>query len=113
MTEIRVVAGSDPDWVEVPRPPGDENPPGEEAVAFRSDDGRLSCGLWRRLPEEGPMDLSGHEIAIILEGEVEVTGEDGTVHRVGPGDVLVTPRGTRATWKALSPVKKFWVWYEE
>ena len=38
---------------------------------------------------------------------------DGTVHRAGPGDVLVTPKGSKATWRALSPVKKFWAIYEE
>jgi hypothetical protein len=54
-----------------------------------------------------------HEIALILEGEVEVTAEDGTVHGAGPGDVLITPNGTKATWKALSPVRKLWVVYKE
>jgi uncharacterized cupin superfamily protein len=32
---------------------------------------------------------------------------------MGPGDVLITPKGSKATWKALSPVKKFWTVYKE
>ena len=82
-------------------------------MTFRAGDRRFSFGLWKREPETGPMDLSYHEIAVIIEGEVEVTGEDGAVHRVGPGDVLITPKGSKATWRALSPVKKFWAVYQE
>ncbi len=116
MGVIRVVKGGEHDalgWQEVPRPAGDEAPPGEEVATFRSADGRFVTGFWRRDPEEGRMSLDGyHEIAFILEGEVEVTEDDGTVHRIGPGDMLVTPRGTQATWRSLSPVKKVWAIYK-
>ena len=54
-----------------------------------------------------------HEVALILEGEVEVIEEDGTVQRAGAGDLLITPKGTTATWRALSPVKKVWAIYKE
>ncbi len=113
---IRVVKASEPDaleWEVIPTEPDDPTPPGEEVVSFRAGDARFSFGLWKRDPETGPMDLPYHEIAVIIEGEVEVIGEDGTVHRAGPGDVLITPKGSKATWKALSPVKKFWAIYKE
>lgn len=113
---IRVIRAAEQDvldWEVIPTEPGDPTPPGEEVVNFRAGDARFSFGLWKRAPETGPMDLPYHEIAVIIEGEVEVTGEDGTVHRVGPGDVLITPKGSKATWKALSPVKKFWAVYKE
>lgn len=111
---IRVVrAEDDLDWVEIPTAPEDPTPPGEEVVSFRSGDERFSFGLWRRAPETGPMEPPYHEIAVIIEGEVEIQEPDGTVHRVGPGDVLITPKGSEATWKALSPVKKFWAIYKE
>ncbi len=111
---IRVIeGGADLDWEEVPRPEGDTNPPGEEVVLFRSGDRRFSAGLWRRVPEQGDMEPPYHEIAFIIEGEVEITEPDGTVHRVGPGDVLITPRGSKAVWKSLSPVKKLWAVYKE
>ena len=35
-----------------------------------------------------------HEIAVIIEGEVEIEEAGGTVHRAGPGDVLITPKGS-------------------
>ncbi|GBC86617.1 hypothetical protein HRbin12_00614 [bacterium HR12] len=113
---IRVIKASEHDalpWERIPAPEGDPRPPEDEVVAFRSGDGRFSFGLWRRDAETGPMNLPYHEIAVIIEGEVEVTEEDGTVHRIGPGDVLITPKGSRATWRALSPVKKFWAVYKE
>lgn len=113
---IRLVRATEHDglpWEEIPVAEGDPNPPGEETVAFRSGDGRFSFGLWRRVPETGPMEPPYHEVAVIIEGEVELVEEDGTVHRVGPGDVLITPNGSKATWKALSPVKKFWAVYKE
>jgi uncharacterized cupin superfamily protein len=100
-------------WEEVPRPEGDANPPGQEVAVFRSDDARFSMGFWRRVPEEGPMAPPYHEVALILEGEVEVTSWDGTVLHVGPGDLLITPKGTTVTWKALSPVRKLWAVYKE
>ncbi|MCI0633368.1 MAG: cupin domain-containing protein [Actinobacteria bacterium] len=113
---VRVVEASEHDalaWEVIPTEEGDPDPPGEEVVVFRAGDARFSFGLWRRAPETGPMEPPYHEIAVLIEGEVEVTDRDGTVHRAGPGDVLVTPKGTKATWQALAPVKKFWAIYKE
>ena len=116
MSQVRVIRAADHEslpWQEIPRPQGDEAPPGEEIAAFRSADGRFVVGFWRRMPEEGPMSLEdNHEIALILAGEVDVTDEDGTVHHAGPGDLLITPRGTRATWRSLSAVEKVWAVYK-
>ncbi len=113
-SSIRVIkAGADLDWEVIPTEEGDPNPPGEEVSVFRSGDEKFVFGLWKRVPETGPMDLPYHEIAVIIEGEVEVTEPGGAVHHVGPGDVLITPKGSKATWKALSPVKKFWAVYKE
>jgi uncharacterized cupin superfamily protein len=111
---VRVIkADAELDWREIPVPPDDPSPPGEEVVLFRAQDERFSVGLWRRAPEEGPMEPPYHEMAIVLEGEVELTLEDGTVLRAGPGDVIVAPQGSRATWRSLSPVRKFWAVYRE
>jgi uncharacterized cupin superfamily protein len=111
---IRAIAADDDlAWETIPTASDDPDPPGEETVLFRSGDARFSFGLWRRVPETGPMEPPYHEIAVIIEGEVEVTEEDGRVHHVGPGDVLITPKGSKATWRALTPVKKFWAVYKE
>ena len=57
-------------------------------------------------------DLSS-EIAYIIEGQVEVTDDDGNRVVAGPGDILITPKGSKGYWKNLSPVKKVWGIYEE
>ncbi|HET9722472.1 MAG TPA: cupin domain-containing protein [Actinomycetota bacterium] len=113
---IRVVKATEHEdlgWEVIPTPADDPTPPGEEVVSFRSGDRRFSFGIWRRAAETGPMELPYHEIAVIIEGEVEIEEPDGTVHRVGPGDVLITPKGSTATWRALTPVKKFWAVHQE
>lgn len=113
---IRVIRTEDHEglaWEEIPTEAGDEAPPGQEVVSFRSGDGSFAFGLWRRAPETGPMEPPYHEIAVLIEGDVELVEADGTVHRAGPGDVIVTPKGSSATWRALTPVKKFWAIYKE
>lgn len=95
-------------WNEVPRPEGDETPPGEDVLLFESADGRFTAGLWRRPVREGAMTRPFHEVSIIIDGIVEVIDDDGTVHRAEPGDVLVTPRGCGGTWRCVTDVKKFW-----
>lgn len=113
-TRIRTMDanGEDLAWTAIPTEPDDPVPPGEETVAFRSIDGLAAVGLWRRSPETGPMDLSSyHEIACLLQGEVDVAIDGGRVLSVGPGDILVTPRGSSAEWRARTPVKKLWAVY--
>jgi len=99
-------------WEAIPTAQDDPHPPGEEWTAFRSPDGRFVAGVWRRVPETGPMELAGDEVALLIEGNVEVSsGEDAV--ELGPGDLLVTPRGFAGTWRARSPVRKFWAVHHE
>ncbi|MDH4117243.1 MAG: cupin domain-containing protein [Acidimicrobiia bacterium] len=113
--QIRVVKGSTPiAWGEIPQDADDPRPPAYETIEHRSADGRFAVGFWKRDPEEGAMELTEfHEVMFILEGEIEITSEDGTVNRVGPGDMVIAPQDSRGTWKALSPVKKVWAIYRE
>ncbi len=114
-TTIRTIEAdaADLDWTAIPTEPGDPTDPGEETVVFRSIDEQASVGLWRRAPETGPMHLTDyHEVACLLDGRVDVVTVDGAdVVTAGPGDVLVTPRGTRAEWRAASAIRKVWAIY--
>jgi uncharacterized cupin superfamily protein len=103
-----IPAGTSFEWTELERPPGDTAPPGLETILFRSEDRRFSCGFWKRVPETGSLAPPFDEIMMILEGEVGVSRADGTVLKVGGGDVLAAPNGSRSTWHSLSPVYKFW-----
>jgi uncharacterized cupin superfamily protein len=110
-TDIEVVArDAGLQWSQVPTPDGDLAPPGEEAVLFRSDDRSFSAGLWRRVPESGTLEPPFDEAMCLLRGEVEIRGESVTA-RLGPGDVLVAPNGSRSGWRSVAPVLKFWAVY--
>ena len=109
---VRVIRADDPvEWVELENPPGDTNPPGREWYAWRSADRRFSTGVWERDPETGTFDRTYHEIACLIDGDVDVETADGRVLAVGPGDVLVTPNGSGGVWRAKSHVRKFWAVY--
>lgn len=113
-TGVRVIGRADPvDWVTLENPPGDTNPPGQEWYAWRSADGRFSTGVWRRVPETGKFEREYHEVACLIEGDVDIETGDGGVLHVGPGDALVTPIGSKGVWRAHTPVKKFWVVHHE
>ena len=110
-TVIRVVKPSDVVWSEAWRGPDETDPPGDEFTAFET--APFSTGLWQRDVQRRPFERPYHEIAFIIEGEVEVTREDGQVVKAGPGDILITPKGSKGYWRNLSPVKKFWAIFED
>jgi uncharacterized cupin superfamily protein len=112
-TRIRVIKPEDITWEEAMRYAEETDPPGREFTAARSADDRFSFGLWQRDVQRRHFERGYHEIAFILEGQVEVTDDDGNVHVAGPGDILVTPKGSKGYWKNLTPVKKVWGIYEE
>ncbi len=87
--------------------------PAKEFTATQSLDDKFSTGLWQRDVQRRHFERPYHEIAFIIEGEVEVTDDDGNVVTAGPGDILITPKGSKGYWKSLKPVKKFWAIYEE
>lgn len=105
----RLIKEGDPvEWIVLETSPDDPTPPGEEWYAFKSPDARFSTGVWRREPETGPMDMTYDEVAVLIEGEVDLELPDGRVISAGPGDAIVSPAGSKATWKARSAVRKFW-----
>ncbi|AEH51120.1 cupin domain-containing protein [Pseudothermotoga thermarum] len=46
------------------------------------------------------------EICYILEGEVEVTTEDGKVYHIKPGDLVTFQKGLKCVWNVKKPVRK-------
>jgi uncharacterized cupin superfamily protein len=113
-TRVRVFGRADPvEWVELENPPGDENPPGREWYAWRNADGRFSTGVWAREPETGALERPYHEVALLIQGDVEIETREGRLLRVGPGDALITPEGSTGVWRARTPVEKFWAVHHE
>lgn len=104
--EVRVVRPAHVVWEEASRGPEEVEPAGEESTAFAR--GGFSTGFWRRDQQNRRFERPYDEIAYIIDGEVELTLDDGLVVHAGPGDVLVTPKGSKGFWRNLTPVTKFW-----
>jgi len=109
---IRVVTAADAVWSEAFHGPQEAAAPGREFTAALSPDEKFSAGWWERDEQRRPFVRAFHEVAIILEGEVEITLDDGASLRAGPGDIIDAPKGSGGYWKNLSPVRKFWAIYE-
>jgi uncharacterized cupin superfamily protein len=112
-SKIRVIKASEVPWEESMAGPEETDPPGKEYTAAMSVDDKFSFGVWKRDVQRRHFERPYHEVAYIIEGEVEITDEDGEIIVAGPGDILITPRGSKGFWKNLSPVKKVWGIYEE
>ena len=110
-TAVSVVRPGEAVWTPAWSGPEEVEPPGSESTAF--DTGAFSTGLWQRDEQSRYFERPYHEVAFIIEGEVEVDCGDGHVVRAGPGDILVTPKGSKGYWRNLSPVKKFWAIFED
>jgi hypothetical protein len=112
-TKIRVIRPKDVIWEEALRTAEETEASGQEFTAARSVDDKFSFGLWRRDEQSRYFERPYHEIAYIIEGKVEITDDDGELLIAGPGDILITPQGSKGYWKNISPVKKVWGIYEE
>jgi uncharacterized cupin superfamily protein len=110
---IRVIRASDASWSESARNPEETDPPGREFTAAESPDGRFQVGLWERDVQRRHFVRPYHEVAIILEGEVEIELDDGVVLRAGPGDIIDTPKGSSGFWRSSAKVRKLWAIYED
>ena len=109
--EIRVIAsGERQAWTALVDPPGETGTGGAERGAFA--DGPFTTGLWEREPDTWSFERPYHEVALILEGEADIEEPDGTVHTVRAGDVLITPLGTKGTWRIREKIVKFYAIYD-
>ncbi|MHB1431896.1 MAG: cupin domain-containing protein [Streptosporangiaceae bacterium] len=70
----------------------------------------VDAGIWECEPGEFTADRStSTEICQILSGAATVTGEDGTATEIGPGSLLVLPRGWRGRWVIREHLRKTYV----
>ncbi|MYK83333.1 MAG: DUF861 domain-containing protein [Gammaproteobacteria bacterium] len=89
-----------------------ENPVAGGLTSYQSSNGKLNVGFYHG--SEVTLRISGwpvDEFMYFLEGQVEITNEDGSSKLYGPGDALVMPKGFKGTWRQLGPIKKINVSY--
>jgi uncharacterized protein len=114
-TTIKVVRSDNDargDWSPLVNPPGRIPSGGAESAVFSTAGGAVSTGFWQREPDTWSFERPYDEVALILEGDADIVTPDGTTLTVGPGDVLVTPKGSAGTWVIRETITKFWVIYD-
>jgi uncharacterized cupin superfamily protein len=113
MSGIRVVSSESREgWDEMTDPPGAIPSAWRDLTIFGSGDGAFTTGLWEREPDTWPLERSYDEVAVILKGSADIEIDDGSVLHVGPGDVLVTPKGSKGVWHVRETLVKFFAIYE-
>jgi uncharacterized cupin superfamily protein len=111
--QISVVRSSDREsWQALAHPPGTPVAYGAERPVFGSVDGRFTTGLWEREPDMWSFERQYDEVALILAGEADIETDDGSVVTIGPGDVLVTPKGSKGTWRVREKIVKLYAIYD-
>jgi uncharacterized cupin superfamily protein len=108
MSEVTVIREGARAWRALVDPPGARGTGGAEADVFSTPDGAFTTGFWQREPDTWSFVRPYDEIALILAGAAEIEMEDGTRHRIGAGDVLITPRGSSGTWHITETLVKFY-----
>jgi uncharacterized cupin superfamily protein len=111
-TEIRVIHEGERGWADLVDPPGTMGTGGAEVETFTSRGGAFQTGLWRREPDTWSFERPYDEVALILAGAAEIETDDGRVHSVRAGDVLVTPKGSSGTWRITETIVKFFAIYD-
>jgi hypothetical protein len=71
-----------------------------------SADGTTSIMAWSCTPGRFNWHYAVDETLHIISGEVFVTDADGESRRLGPGDVVFFPAGSRSLWHVTKEVRK-------
>jgi hypothetical protein len=89
-----------PDWIR------DGKPVARNRVLQRSSDGLACTILWECTAGKFEWHYDIDETINILEGNVIVSDDKNPERRLGPGDVVFFPNGSRANWHVESYVRK-------
>lgn len=80
-------------------------------TAWAMQTGDISSGIWSSTEGKQMMarDAQTWEFFHILEGEVELTDDQGNATRFGPGDSCIVPPGFTGSWHTIRAVRKSYV----
>jgi uncharacterized cupin superfamily protein len=106
-----MISGADAAWTPIEGSPGEIPSPAWEVAASTSADGRCETGLWRREPDTWTFERPYDEVALILSGAATIETDDGRALPLGPGDVLVTTKGSAGRWRITETLTKFFAIY--
>lgn len=93
-----------------PRAGADSGDPQVSLVEFYAD-GVTETGIWECTPGGWHIESRPDtEVVHILSGRVRMTDdEDGSTREIGPGDVMVLPKGWSGRWDILETTRKLYV----
>ncbi len=88
--------------------------PGQQeasALLWTSADGTTKIGVWECQPGRFTADRSAAgEYCQILSGRASVSHADGgTMREIGPGDLLILPKGWKGEWVIHEQLRKLFV----
>ncbi|MDQ2639592.1 MAG: cupin domain-containing protein [Pseudomonadota bacterium] len=102
--------------------PMEWRPPAERIVSgdplqrawnlYDSADGHFSAGIWECQPGKWRVVFTESEFCHLLEGRIEVTGDDGSVRVFSAGEAFVSPAGFTGYWEVLEPARKYYAIHE-
>ena len=103
------VEGPLEDWG--PRTGADSGQPRTSGrILHATADGSVEVGVWACTRGGWSIrDRPDTETVRILSGLARLTDADGTATDLGPGDVLVLPKGWSGRWDILEPLRKLYV----
>lgn len=81
------------------------------SLLWTSADGTTKLGIWECMPGRFTADRSAAgEYCHILSGRASVSNADGSGTRdIGPGDLLVLPKGWKGEWVIHERLRKLYV----
>ena len=79
---------------------------------FTSADGRFNSGIWECEPGAWRVIFSESEFCHLIEGEIIVSGDDGSERTFRAGDGFVSPAGFTGVWNVTKRTKKYYAMYE-
>jgi len=68
--------------------------------------GVFNWPIWEKEPSEFPWTYDSRETCFLLEGEVEVTPENGEPVHFSAGDLVIFPAGMNCHWRITKAVRK-------
>ncbi len=84
----------------------DGNPVARNREVARSQDGTATTLIWDCTPGKFEWHYDRDETIHVLEGAVVLNEGTSEERRIGPGDIVFFPAGSRARWHVQSHVRK-------
>ncbi len=86
-----------------------DKPVQRDHVYFTNDGSDMFVGMWDSTPFQSEMaPFPCHEFVRVLDGEIVITEESGSVETFRKDDVFFVPKGTVCSWKTTGYVKKYY-----